>query len=69
MHFYSVAFKFPDSHEVCWLMRSRCGIGFTLQREDRCLFESVSHAASVAMSQQSELALSGVSSRFVVVRI
>lgn len=66
----AVAFRFSDSAAVCWLIRSRCGIGFSQSRAERALFASVADAGTVGARMARDLASSGVRSfRWTVVRI
>lgn len=66
----AVAFRFADSPAVCWLVRSRCGFGFTLSRAGRALFASAADAGAVGAKVSQDLASAGVlSGRWVVVRI
>lgn len=66
----AVAFRFSDSLAVCWLVRSRCGIGFSQSRAERALFASASDAGAVGARMARDLASSGVRSfRWAVVRI
>jgi hypothetical protein len=66
----AVAFRFSDSTAVCWLIRSRCGIGFSQSRAERALFASVADAGAVGARMARDLASSGVRSfRWAVVRI
>lgn len=66
----AVAFRFSDSPAVCWLIRSRCGIGFSQSRAERALFASASDAGTVGARMARDLASAGVRSfRWAVVRI
>lgn len=68
--FCAVAFRFSDSPAVCWLVRSRCGIGFGQSRAERALFSSVENASAVGGRMARDLAAAGVRSfRWAVVRI
>lgn len=68
--FCAVAFRFSDSPSVCWLVRSRCGIGFGQSRAERALFASVDDAGAVGARMARDLAAADVRSfRWAVVRI
>lgn len=68
--YYAVAFRFSDSPDVGWLIRSRCGIGFSQSRAERALFASASAAGAVGARMARDLASAGVCPfRWVVVRI